>query len=262
MTSATVQRAEYYLNFAKKIYDWQKTRLKHSSGVYWDMMGADNTILVSRGYRQHVDCGNPSGSLISYNTGTMIAGAAELYRTTSQESYLTDMGEAARASLNQFAKYVRSHATYEFSTDATALNGFTTWFNDVLMRACVDAEPYVENTAPKNILNSFQTCLDYAFENHNRNNQLSIHLLEGWGTEEITKGFHQMAFASQYAMLAVRLLTKEEAGMTDNRMAADATAENVYTISGVSMGAYDNVRQKLPKGVYIVGTKKFLLGNN
>ena len=262
VASATVERAEYYLNFAKKIYDWQKTRLKHSSGVYWDMMGADNTILVSRGYRQHVDCGNPTGSLISYNTGTMIAGAAELYRTTSQASYLNDMGEATRASLNQFAKYVRSQATYEFSTDETARNGFTTWFNDVLMRACVDAEPYVENTAPKNILNSFQTCLDYAFENHNRNNLLPIHLLEGWGTEEVTKGFHQMAFASQYAMLAVRLLAKKEAGVTANRVTACATADNVYTISGVSMGAYDNVKQKLPKGMYIVGAKKLLLGNN
>lgn len=63
-------------------------------------------------------------------------------------------------------------------------------------------------------------------------------------------------------MLAVRLLAKKEAGVTANRVTACATADNVYTISGVSMGAYDNVKQKLPKGVYIVGAKKLLLGNN
>lgn len=61
------------------------------------------------------------------------------------------MADATRATLNQFAKYVRKHSTYEFSTDETARAGFTTWFNDVLMRTCADALPYVDNSAPKSL---------------------------------------------------------------------------------------------------------------
>lgn len=258
-------RHDHYLDFAKKVYDWQKSKLKHSSGVYWDMMGADNTIKIKDGYRQHVDCGGPTGSLISYNTGTMISGAAELYRVTGNADYCKDLTEASQASMSKFSRYVRSHKTYEFTTDNTAENGFNTWFNDVLMRSYVDAFPFAENTTPKNALNSFQTNLDYAFENHNRNNLLPIHLLDGWGDEVITKGFHQFSFASEYAILAKWLLDNDD----DNESAiteviADSISEDdcvVYTISGVKIGKLGNVKASLPKGVYIVGSRKLLLGN-
>lgn len=205
----TRQRSELYLEFARKVYDWQKEKLLHESGVFWDMMGADNTIKVQRGYRQHVDCGNPCGSLISYNTGTMISGASELYRVTADETLKTDITNTVRASVNKFSKYVRKQNAYLFNTDKTAENGFTTWFNDVLMRSYVDACPYAGNNMAATGLKSFQTFLDYAFENHNRGNMLPIHLLEGWGAEVKTKGFHQFAFASQYAMLAVNMLKKD-----------------------------------------------------
>lgn len=256
-------RSEHYLDFAKKVYEWQKTKLKHSSGVYWDMLGADNTIKVSRGYRQHVDCGNPGGSLISYNTGTMISGATELYRVTEEPVYRADMTEATKAAMNQFAKYVRKHNTYEFSTNETAENGFNSWFNNVLMRSYVDAAPYVDNSTPKNALNSFQTNLDYAFENHNRNNLLPIHLLDGWGDETVTKGFHQFSFASEYALLARWLLTDENWNSALASVSADSNSgfEPVYTIAGIRIGYLNDVQANLPKGIYIVGTKKFLLGN-
>ena len=256
-------RSEHYLDFAKKIYNWQKSRLKHSTGVYWDMMGADNTIKVARGYRQHVDCGNPTGSFISYNTGTMISGAAELYRVTGDPVYLADMTESARGALNEFATYVRRHNTYEFKTDNTAEAGFNSWFNDVLMRSYVDAIPYVENSTPRNALNSFQTTLDYAFENHNRNNLLPIHLLDGWGEESITKGFHQFSFASEYALLAAWLLANESGSTGITAVAADAIAagDSVYTISGTRVGEYGSVSACLSRGVYIVGSRKLVLGN-
>lgn len=255
-------RTEHYLDFAKKIYNWQKTRLKHPTGVYWDMMGADNTIQVARGYRQHVDCGGPTGSLISYNTGTMISGAAELYRTTGDAEYLKDLEETTRASLNQFAKYVRKHNTYEFKTDETARNGFNSWFNDVLMRSYADAFPYVANSAAKNGLNAFQTNLDYAFENHNRDNLLPIHLLDGWGDETVTKAFHQFSFASEYAKLAQWLLSTAD-NTSVATVAADAAQPDglVYSLGGVQLGHLDDVSDSLNRGIYIVGNHKFVLGN-
>lgn len=204
----TCLRSGLYLEFARKVYGWQKEKLLHESGVFWDMMGADNTIKVQHGYRQHVDNGGPVGSLISYNTGTMISGASELYRVTGEEAFRSDIDVAVRASVDKFARYVRARDAYLFSTDATAENGFNTWFNDVLMRSYIDAFLYAENNMSATGLKSFQTFLDYAFENHNRGNMLPIHLLEGWGDEVKTKSFHQFAFASQYAMLAAYVLRK------------------------------------------------------
>lgn len=258
----TVARGDHYLNFAKKVYDWQKKNLKHESGVYWDMMGADNTINVVDGYRQHMDCGGPTGALISYNTGTMISGGADLYKMTNDPVYLEDIEAATKASLNNFSKYDRKTGRYQFNTDNTAEQGFTTWFNDVLMRSYADAYPLVEGSASKNGLESFQGNLDYGYENNLKNGLLPIHLMEGWGDEKITKGFHQFSFASQYAVLANWLLEKAKASQAGaaSPVAEKTNNKTVYTLSGVNKGEYANVKDSLPRDIYIVGGEKMICG--
>ncbi|MCH5219147.1 MAG: hypothetical protein J1F20_01150 [Muribaculaceae bacterium] len=257
----TLPRTDYYLDFAKRIYHWQKDKLQHSSGVFWDMMGAPGEIIVSRGFRQHVDCGGPTGNFYSYNTGTMIAGAAELFRVTDDEDYRDDLSTISKASLNKFAKYVRKQNAYEFNTDATATSGFNTWFNDVLMRSYVDAYPYTTNTSANTGLTSFQTTLDYAFENHNRNNLLPIRLLDGWGNDVVTKAFHQFAFASEYALLAKWLLSKDQMNAVEDIIMRNVDdEEEVYSLTGRHIGTLKNVRDSLPKDVYIVGHSKVVLG--
>lgn len=254
-------RGEHYLNFARKVYDWQKEKLQHSSGCFWDMMGADGKIIVSRGYRQHVDCGGPTGNLYSYNTGTMIAGAAELYRVTDEQKYLDDLSSISKSSLSQFAAYKRTQGTYDFTTDQVATSGFNTWFNDVLIRSYFDAVPYSTNNSAKTGLNAIQTNLDFAFENHNRDNLLPIHLLTGWGNEEVTKGFHQFAFASLYGVLAqYQMMLDREAGVEDAVVDADAESSEVYDLKGRAMGTLDNVQDTLHRDIYIVGSKKVVLG--
>src|SRR5690606_23061581 len=37
--SAMRQKSEYYLEYAKKVYHWQKSNLLNAKGVYTDMMG-------------------------------------------------------------------------------------------------------------------------------------------------------------------------------------------------------------------------------
>ncbi len=256
----TVKRGSLYLEFARKVYAWQKKKLMDSRGLYWDMMGADGKILVSRGYRQHVDCGAPGGNFYSYNTGTMIAGAAELYRVTKESTYLDDLTKTIGSSLNVFSKYLRSHKTYEFKTDETAENGFNTWFNNVLMRSYIVSVPYEESNTVRG-LKSFQYNLDYAFENHNRDNMLPIHLIDGWGDEVYTKAFHQFAFASEYAMLAIWHIDAYEAAAIDD-ITGDSVTENddVYNLSGVKLGRLDEIRSTLPRGIYIVGGRKMLIG--
>ena len=101
---------------------------------------------------------------------------------------------------------------FEWPTDQKAESGFNAWFDNVLMRAYVDAADqnttvYNGKTHATNALSSFQQNLDYAFDNYQRQYMLPINLLAGWnettGDPNVTKGFHQLAFASEYAMLAV-----------------------------------------------------------
>lgn len=257
-------RSELYLEFAGKVYDWQRENLLNSSNLYLDMKGADNTIKVVRGYRQHVDCGGATGTVFSYNTGTMIAGGAELYRVTGDERYKSELSATSRASFSEFAGYVRSKGTYLFNTDQSATSGFNTWFNNVLMRSYVDAIPYVDNTSAASGLEAFQKTLDYAYENYNRDGLLPIRFLDGWGTDVVTKGFHQFTFAAQYAMLAVHNLKALETGGVDavvtdsSRTVAD---DMVYNLSGIAVGHLSDVKATLPAGLYIVGGRKVRMGN-
>ena len=215
-TNEMRRHSDVYLEMARKIYAWQKEKLLDTSrGVYWDMLGAvvGEIQYVGEGrnkYRTHVDSHGPSGTAYTYNTGTMLAGAAELYRVTGEQTYLDDLNTVCQKAFNFFAKGKRiSGVVYrEWPTDDVATSGFNTWFDDVLMRAYADAAPYnttVYNskTHVENALLSFEQNLNYAFENYNRDNMLPIHLLDGWGDSDVTKGFHQLAFASEYAVIAL-----------------------------------------------------------
>lgn len=262
----TTPRSKHYLDFAKKVYSWQKENLLDPvKGVYSDMMGADNTIVVSGGYRRHVDTGGATGSFFSYNTGTMISGAAELYRVTHDTSYLEDLDATVRQSFAQFARSVRSKRTYEFKTDDSALNGFNTWFNNVLIRSYVDALPYCGNQYAADGIKYMQKNLDYAFENpdFNKGNLLPVLLLDGWEGDVKTKPFHQFSFASEYGVIAASMVgaAGEESGVNSSAIChEEKTRGGVYSITGMHLGEYETVRDRLPKGLYIVGGKKLVLG--
>lgn len=257
-------RSELYLEFARKVYDWQRENLLNPSNLYYDMKGADGTIKVSRGYRQHVDCGGPVGAVYSYNTGTMIGGGAELYRVTGEERYRTEVSATSKSSLSYFASYKRKEGGYLFKTDETAKSGFNTWFNNVLMRSYLDALPYVDNNSASNGLDGFQKFLDYAYENYNRDGLLPIKLYDGWGDDVVTKGFHQFTFAGQYALLAVRNLRALESGGVDNVTVSDREAAPhtgvVYNLSGMALGKLDEVKGTLPRGLYVVDGRKVMMG--
>lgn len=273
-TNEMRRHSEVYLEMAKKIYAWQKQKLLNkSTGVYWDMLGAvtGDIQYVGEGrnrYRTHVDSHGPSGTAYTYNTGTMLAATAELYRVTGDDSYLNDLNDLSRSSWRNFAKGRRIDGTtfYEWPTDAKAEEGFNAWFDNVLMRAYVDAATYnntVYNgkTYAANALSSFQQNLDYAFDNYRQADCLPINLLNGWsattGDPNITKGFHQLAFAAEYAMLAIWQLQQntESAILSPSHSAHNVQAPTTLT--------YDLLGRPLPSrnplsifSRYAVRTKK------
>lgn len=278
-TNKMRRHSDVYLEMARKVYAWQKEKLLNkNTGVYWDMLGAvvGEIQYVGEGrnkYRTHVDSHGPSGTAYTYNTGTMLAGTAELWRVTGDEAYLDDVNALCQSCWRNFAKGKRisGNVFYEWPTDAKAEEGFNAWFDDVLMRAYVDAAFYnntVYNgkTHAQNALLSYEQNLNYAYDNYNRDDMLPINLLNGWdvstGNANVTKGFHQLAFASEYAMLAVwhqRLAAQTDAihalvpsGATPSHQTA------YYNLLGQRLSPRPSFFSPRSSNLYIVNGKKYV----
>ncbi len=211
-TTATVKKSDYYLKYAKATYAWQKKYLLRQDGVYDDMMGNDDTggqvayeTVDGTRYRKHSNLSARVGPAISYNSGTMLSGAADLYRATGDNVYLEDARKLATASFGYFAKLgttVDGLYTY-------GISGFNNWFNGVMMRGYVDVYPNYETSA--DYIDSFQKNLDYAYEHFVHNGFLPTNLLVGWSIEagnNKVEGMFTFAFAAEYAVLARHELEK------------------------------------------------------
>ncbi|MGH2622549.1 MAG: glycoside hydrolase family 76 protein, partial [Sphingobacterium sp.] len=130
------KKEAYYLNYAKLIYDWQKEKLLATSGVYTDMMGGcdPNCDIVyeevaGKKYRANTKLTQATGEAFSYNSGTMISGAVDLFNATNKEEYLKDAETLGNKSFNHFTSLGKEVPQYySFET-----NGFKNWFNGILM---------------------------------------------------------------------------------------------------------------------------------
>ena len=201
----TEKKSDYYLKFAKAVYDYQKTHLMNPGiGVYDDMMGGGSEIkyitVGGERYRDNTPLPDRVGPAISYNSGTMLSGAADLFRATGDEVYKNDMIALSDKSFTYFAKPdadVKDHYSFEIS-------GFNNWFNGVLMRGYADVRADYPKAA--DYLSAFQKNLDYAYENYSYEHMLPTNLLIGWHKAERTKnnveGMFTFAFAAEYAVLA------------------------------------------------------------
>ncbi|MEA4918997.1 glycoside hydrolase family 76 protein [Proteiniphilum sp.] len=209
--TAQMKKSDYYLIFAEKVYDWQKKHLIREDGVYSDMMGGctpgkpELETIDGVTYRKGVICRDRVGTPLTYNSGTMLSGAADLYRATSYNRYLTDGVALSDATFSFFAKKDREvEGYYSYKID-----GFNNWFNGVLMRAYVDFYPrYPEIDS---YIDTFQKNLDYGYEHFLHNGFLPSNLLTGWKPdhkENNTEGMFSFSFAAEYAVLARYQLTK------------------------------------------------------
>lgn len=200
----TAKKADYYLDFAKKVYAWQKKHLKNADGVYYDLVGAVgdsvqyDTVGGTR-YRKGLPIASPSGISHSYNSGTMLSGTADLYRATRMPQYLADTRQLATATFGFFAHPdAEREGCYSYP-----VNGFAPWFNDVLMTGYAEAWRLAPDAVKG--LASFQNNLDYAWDNYLTMGHLPADLLVGWSrtaTDNNTEGMFAFAYASEYAVLA------------------------------------------------------------
>ena len=203
--TAEVKKRDYYLEFAEKVYQFQKTHMLRSDGVYDDMMGGcspgnpETETINGVVYRKGITCRDRVGPAITYNSGTMLSGAADLYRATGNNLYLEDAKKLSDASFRYFAKLGETKEGYYTYN----ISGFRNWFNGVLMRGYVDIYPYYNNVGT--YINSFQQNLDYGYDNYLYNNFLPNNLLVGWSRDNNNnrvEGMFTFAFAAEYAVLS------------------------------------------------------------
>ncbi len=211
--SKVEKKADYYLNMAKAVYNWQKSHLLTLDGVYDDLMGGcwPNCDIVYEEinggkYRKNTELRDREGPAFSYNSGTMLSGASDLYRATGDPTYKNDLSDLADKSFKYFAKYGASKPGY-YSFE---INGFNNWFNGVLMRGYVDS--YSAHLPSANYIGAYQKNLDYAYENYLYKHMLPTNLLVGWSREQghnKVEGMFTFTFAAEYAVLAKYELQKK-----------------------------------------------------
>lgn len=211
--SLTTTKEKYYLDFARKVYAWQKDHLLDTSrGVYFDMCGGEGNginyeTIKGVKYRAHNGLQAPGGKAWSYNSGTMLSGCADLYRATGQEAYLADVRALTGATFGVFAQKdanVKGYYTYP-------VEGFSTWFNDVLLRGYLSAASLYNGTAEP--IASYQANLDYAYEHFLYKGMLPTNLLVGWNMDKAnnkTEGMFAFTYASEYAQLATNQLANNK----------------------------------------------------
>ena len=200
-----MKKSDYYLSFAKKIYDWQKRNLLREDGVYADMMGGctpgspQMETIDGVVYRQGITCVDRVGPPFTYNSGTMLSGAADLYRATGDKRYAEEGAALSDASFSYFArKGAELPDYYSYNID-----GFRSWFNGVMMRGYVDLYP--THNPLTDYIATFQQNLDYGYDHFLYKGTLPTNLLTGWDEEQDknnTEGMFSFTYAAEYAVLA------------------------------------------------------------
>lgn len=201
-----IAKRDYYLDFANKIYAWQKKNLLNSDGVYTDMMGdcdpncnIQYEEIAGVKYRANTPLLKAIGRAYAYNSATMLSGAVDLFRVTKKKSYFDDAKSLAKASFDFFARRdAQLPSYYSFPFD-----GFNNWFNTVLLRSYVDFLPL--DKSAESYIDAFKQNLDYANKHYVKDGLLPTDLLGGWEAEQSKnnlEGMFMFSYASQYALFA------------------------------------------------------------
>lgn len=180
------ENAQYYLDFAVKIYQWTNKNLRLSSHLYGDLVRPPKgRTLEGVGRAQHWISSGPLGSLdtatYSYNTGAMISGAAALYRATGESAYLKDAKNSANKAYKSFTltSKIDGSSCKQYTAVPGQIYRSNTWFNLILLEGFIDLFPYDSKCA--SYIKAFQDSLDYAYENYKTEEGLMPRdLYNGW----------------------------------------------------------------------------------
>lgn len=140
---------ETYLVHAQNAYNFVKTLIT-PDGVFYDLMR-----FVKDENNVPVGVLNIDKATYTYNSGSPITGAVELYKVTNDESYLDDAKYWAESAYNYYAKDTDA-GIKEYPSRA--------WFALVLLNGFCALKPYDDSC--KTYINSFLEGIDYAYDNY------------------------------------------------------------------------------------------------
>ena len=192
---------EYYSYWLETIYDWCWTNLRAGDYTYIDLRGDSSSVVSDEKapgneylkFAGNLDSG--SATKYTYNTGSVLSGAAWLYRLTGKEQYLTQGRQMAEGAFHRFVKTVKAqdgteHQMYECTAsllfNSVLLQGYAELADAIKVVAADKDETVKEelNNIIKNELNTyvgvFKSSITYGFQNHLLNRTLPQNYIQGW----------------------------------------------------------------------------------
>ncbi len=204
-----INKANEYLAWAEKIYDFSYSTFRNSNNLYGDLIGTDYGFSQKTGLKETVSHGTLDITEYSYNTGTMIQGGAKLYGATGNKDYLTQAQVTAEAAERVFGLYDEASGLNEYTSTSTL------WFNLELLMGYIDLAKVDDSeyaSYSHSYVDNFCKTLDYAYDNYFVDGVLPRNLLKGWtfGNEFDTNKnvMDSAAAAEMYAMLYEYYMSK------------------------------------------------------
>ena len=178
VVSETMKKSDYYLMFAKKVYNYTIQYLKKANDLFYDNKGYNVATWEETGvkYTYYTD-GKYQPESLTYNSGSPLSGAVDLYRVTGDETYLEQARKIAAAAYDYFADETFKEDVVRYPT-----NSITTWFNFVLYRGFYDLYNVWQSETSRKYIDSFRDLIDYAYDNYYRDGFLPRDLAGGWHT--------------------------------------------------------------------------------
>ncbi len=205
-----VKKSDYYLDFAKRVYAYHHRMYMGSGGRYNDMRGGGSIRYVavnaveyrSSNFTGLASANASSGTQHSYNQGTMLSGAADLYRVTSDAQYVTNAKALNTASGTYFPQTSLGNGRYSFRNSGSAR-----WFDWILMRGFVDMYPY--DNSVSTYLGYYKSNLDYAYTNYLQGGLFPQTVwTNGWNTGDAANSANRVdaqnifSYLSEYGAIA------------------------------------------------------------
>jgi len=149
--SRVTDNGEYYLEYAKKSYRFLRYLEREDNGVFWDLM------------RFHKDADNNvtgihklDGASWSYNSGTPISSAIELYKETGDAAYLEDASRWGYSADQYFAR--------ESTVPGVKTFVDLPWFREILLMGYIDLYEYDKEAL--GYIQHMEEAINYGYEHH------------------------------------------------------------------------------------------------
>lgn len=203
----TVKKSDYYLEWAKTVYDWTYNTLRNSDDTFADLISGTASTNPDTGLKQTNSMEGIDSKRYSYNTGSMISGAAWLYKATGDKEYLDQANVMAEAAYRYFGDKTVKEGYVQYPITSDTIN-----FNLILLQGFFDLAPYDDSVDL--YMKGFQDSLDYAYDNFYLNGCLPRDLLNGWlpgfNFDSEKKAMDTAAYSEMYGILYQYELMKAE----------------------------------------------------